>query len=196
MRAAVLAITAAAALAATACAPLTAKSSASVLGPERSTTVVRRAHHEAADEIVQLLAARDYEVAYVRQLGEVIALRFEGNRTLLPETGTVHEIGSAYYAFLAPHGPGLTSIALIGRPIYNGAELCTSDLRLADTGCSQRFGNALLEPQLDGRAEATVVEGVFAVLRSRGIVAEAEVPAHRRTLRDACLAQRKGAACR
>jgi hypothetical protein len=178
--------------AAAGCAPLAARSSASVLGPERSSAVVRRAPADAANELVHLLSARGHTLVDHRQRGAVIALRFEGARRMLVDGSYARELGSVYYAFVAPHAGGHSAVTLIGRPTLDGAELCTRDLDLAATGCVERYGDRSHEREVAGFAEAELVHGVFSELRVRGVVDDSVAPAYRLLLaRDLCRAQRK-----
>ncbi len=178
--------------AAAGCAPMVARSSAAVLGPDRSSVVVRRAPAAAADELVHMLAARGHTLLDHRQRGAVIALRFEGARRTIADGSDTRELGSVYYAFVAPHAGGHAAVTLIGRPTYDGVELCTRDLQLAGTGCVDRHGGRAQEREVEGFTEAELVEGVFAELRMRGVVDDSAAPAYKLLLaRDLCRAERR-----
>ena len=177
--------------AAAGCIPLTARSSAAVLGPDGSTAVVRHAPIDAAAELVQVFAARGYMLFDQQQKGAIIVLRLHGSRRTLFEGEIAYEIGSVYYAYVAPHADGQSAVTIIGRPTYNDVELCTSDLRL-EAACMKRYSHHSHEPELDGRAEAGIVHGVFSELRLRGAVDDSAVPTHRIMLaRDLCRTQRQ-----
>jgi hypothetical protein len=151
--------------------------------------VVRRAPADAADEVVHLFRARDHEVIDHEQKGQVIALRVQGHRRLADDGVDMHEVGSVYYAFVAPNARGRSAVTIIGRPMLDDAELCTQDLRL-DAPCTDRYDARHLECELDGRAEARLVFGLFSELRERGVVDDAAVPSHRLAFdRDASRAQ-------
>jgi hypothetical protein len=177
--------------AAAGCRPLAARSSAAVLGPDGSSAVVRRAPAEAALEVARLLSERGYAIVDQRQDGATIALRLKGVRRIFVQRKSSYEIGSAYHVTIAPHGDAQAEVTLIGRPIYEGAELCTSDLRLA-APCERRRGDYEHEGELDGAAEAEVVHGVFSELQLRGEIDDAAVSTQRIGLaRDLCRTRRQ-----
>lgn len=165
-----------AALAAAAgCTPLVARSSASVLGPDRSSAVVRLSPDEAAAELADLFSVRGYAVVDERYNGDARVLRFAGARRELRERHYTFDLASAYYVFIVPRASGHAAVGIIGRPVYEGDELCTPDLSLAADGCTRRYGSRSHERELDGRAEAELVNSVWTELRMRGVVDEAAV---------------------
>jgi hypothetical protein len=178
-----------------ACTSATVRSSASVLGPEESSVVVRRAPVDAAAELAKLFAARGYTVADYRQTGDAAVIRIAGlRRTLHDEEGRpMFEIGSAFHVFVARHGGAASAVTVIGRPMYQGAELCTGDRRIT-SACEDPYIHSGFERHLDGSAEAATIHGVLSELRLRGAIDEAAVPADRISLeRDLCKARRREA---
>ena len=165
-----------AALAAAAgCTPLVARSSASVLGPDQSSAVVRLSPDEAALELADLFAVRGYAILDQRHNGDALVLRLAGARRTLRDRHYAYDLGSAYYVFIVPRAGGHAAVGIIGRPIYEGDELCTPDASLAADGCTRRTGDHSHERELDGRAEAELVKGVLTELRMRGVVDAAAV---------------------
>jgi len=172
-----------------------ARSSAFVLGPGKSSVVIRRAPVEAAAELATLFAARGYTVADYRQAGDGAVIRIAGlRRTLYNLEGSpTSELGSAFHVFVTPHAGDASAVTIIGRPIYNGAELCTGDPRIA-AACEERFIPPTYDIHVDGSAEAAIVHGVFSELRVRGAIDDAAVSADRIALqRDMCRARREQA---
>lgn len=185
----------AALVAAAGCASATVRSSASVLGPDQSSVVIRRAPVDAAAELAELFAARGYTVADYRQTGDAAVIRVAGlRRTLYNDEGRpLYELGSAFHVFVAPHDGAASAVTIIGRPIYDGAELCTGDRRIT-AACEDRYVPSGFERYLDGSAEATTIHGVVSELRLRGAIDDAAVPADRISLeREQCRARRQEA---
>lgn len=199
MRAFVVVVVLAALAAAAGCLPppLTARSSANLLGPDGSSAVVRRAPPDAAAELADLFAARGYPVVDQRQDGQVVVLRLAGSRQTIQDGKHARELGSAYYVFIAPDADGRSTVTIVGRPIYDGSELCTRDLNLGGDPCTYRFGEIEHELELDGRAEAALVRDVFSELRRRRAIDAAAMPSHRLALEhDVCRERRKEAIAR
>jgi hypothetical protein len=69
-----------------------------------------------------------------------------------------------FYVRIEPRGETTTSIAAIGRPMKEGKEACTADPDL-EWPCEELSGGGRYWGEVDGFAEAEVVQGVFAELR-------------------------------
>jgi len=167
------------------------QSSRALLGPERSEIVVNEEIQPAALDVVAQFAQRGFHLAQVVRDERGMMLRLKGDRRTVAEplhpvadaisdfadalngdTGDHYHpeidvtYGSAFYVRLESRGPATTWIAVIGRPIREGAELCTADPEIAGP-CIQ---NDRLLSELAGVAEADVVVSVFTELRLRGVV--------------------------
>lgn len=136
---------------------LNAQSSTTILGPKSSSAVIRRPVGDAAVEVTRLFAARGYMLMDQRPAGATLVLRLQGARRMVVEHKRSAEVGSAYYVFVDPQGDGSSAISLIGRPMYDGAELCTDDPSITTPCRSAYYGDVAHDTWLDGRAEAEVI---------------------------------------
>lgn len=141
-----------------------AGSSAQILGPSRSSTVVSLAPRDAALEVVRLFSARGYALVEQQPTARGTVLRLKGKRQTSvrrPDKVPVH--ASAFYAFLEQVGDASTSLRLIGRPVARDEELCSAELEIPFP-CTDPAVLTYDLDDIDGRAEAEVVQGVLTEL--------------------------------
>ncbi len=198
----------------------TVQSTATVLGRERSGVVVAKAQREAALDVVSKFATRGYALTSVHtdEQGYLI-LRIAGARRMSTsvDAGTPSfvslqylgdddywakqavlrkayerdiELGSAFYVSVSALAPEQSAIVVIGRPMHEGQEACTTDL---PAGCVRLGSSDAPAGELMGYAEAEVIEGVFAEMRLAGGVLSADPreDSERFARKERCLARQR-----
>jgi hypothetical protein len=164
------------AMASAACSAEATLSSRSYLGASESGAVSSRDVVTTAREVSRLFEIRGYQLLdqHIDSPGGELVLKFaKSQRALAPRKDDdqpvgAGDVGSVFYAWIAPHGRDEATVALLGKPTLAGTEPCTDDgvpLR-----CGRVTGQAsFVSTLLSGRDEAEVAHGVLTELALEGV---------------------------